>query len=128
MFDGTSDSDLASMWQRAKLSELELQRERREIEDEIIKRASMPEDYTGTLSAYDLKITYSQSTNVDGEALKELAWEHAMFDRLGTLFRWKPEICRKAWSAATDEERAKLSGAITTKAARPSFEMKKENK
>lgn len=122
----SSDAVLAKWWKKCKESETDAQHLRRELEDEIIKRAQMPDDFTGTISVYNIKITYSQSTKIDADALQTLAREHGLSDRLSELFRWKPEIAKKAWGAATDEERAKLSGAVTTRASRPSFEMKKE--
>ena len=121
----TPDEQLAEWWKSAKETEIYGQRRRRELEDEIVKRAAMPVDFTGTMNAYDLKITFSQSTKIDADALQDLAWKHGLFDRLKELFRWKPELAKKAWEAATDDERAKLSGAITTVVGRPSFELKK---
>lgn len=125
-FDDVLDAELAEWWKSAKETEAHAQLCRREVEDEIVKRAAMPVDFTGTMNAYDLKITFSQSTKIDADALQDLAWKHGLFDRLKELFRWKPELAKKAWEAATDDERAKLSGAITTTVGRPSFELKKE--
>ena len=114
--------DLIQQWRKAKDAETTAQAERRQIEDTIASVVSLAEDLDGTLTISGvLKITGRIDRKVDAEKLQELAREAGLTDHLSGLFRWKPEINRKAWDAAADSITRPLLGAITSKPGRPSF-------
>ena len=114
--------DLISQWRKAKDAETTAQAERRQIEDIIASVVSLADDLDGTLTISGvLKITGRIDRKVDAEKLQELAREAGLTDHLAGLFRWKPEINRKAWDAAADSITRPLLGAITSKPGRPSF-------
>ena len=114
--------DLISQWRKAKDAETTAQAERRQIEDIIASVVSLADDLDGTLTISGvLKITGRIDRKVDADKLQELAREAGLTDHLSGLFRWKPEINRKAWDAASDSITRPLLGAITSKPGRPSF-------
>ena len=114
--------DLISQWRKAKDAETTAQAQRRQIEDIIASVVSLAEDLDGTLTISGvLKITGRIDRKVDAEKLQELAREAGLTDHLAGLFRWKPEINRKAWDAASESITRPLLGAITSKPGRPSF-------
>jgi hypothetical protein len=114
--------DLISQWRKAKDAETTAQAERRQIEDIIASVVSLADDLDGTLTISGvLKITGRIDRKVDADKLQELAREAGLTDHLSGLFRWKPEINRKAWDAAADSITRPLLGAITSKPGRPSF-------
>lgn len=114
--------DLIQAWRKAKDAETTAQAERRHIEDTIASVVSLAEDLDGTLTISGvLKITGRIDRKVDADKLQELAREAGLTDHLSGLFRWKPEINRKAWDAASDSITRPLLGAITSKPGRPSF-------
>lgn len=114
--------DLISQWRKAKDAETTAQAERRQIEDIIASVVSLADDLDGTLTISGvLKITGRIDRKVDADKLQELAREAGLTDHLSGLFRWKPEINRKAWDAAAESITRPLLGAITSKPGRPSF-------
>ena len=114
--------DLIQQWRKAKDAETTAQAERRQIEDTIASVVSLADDLDGTLTISGiLKITGRIDRKVDADKLQELAREAGLTDHLSGLFRWKPEINRKAWDAAADSITRPLLGAITSKPGRPSF-------
>jgi hypothetical protein len=114
--------DLISQWRKAKDAETTAQAERRQIEDIIASVVSLADDLDGTLTISGvLKITGRIDRKVDADKLQELAREAGLTDHLSGLFRWRPEINRKAWDAAADSITRPLLGAITSKPGRPSF-------
>jgi hypothetical protein len=114
--------DLIQQWRKAKDAETTAQAERRQIEDTIASVVSLAEDLDGTLTISGvLKITGRIDRKVDADKLQELAREAGLTDHLSGLFRWKPEINRKAWDAASESITRPLLGAITSKPGRPSF-------
>lgn len=114
--------DLISQWRKAKDAETTAQAERRQIEDIIASVVSLADDLDGTLTISGvLKITGRIDRKVDADKLQELAREAGLTDHLSGLFRWKPEINRKAWDAASESITRPLLGAITSKPGRPSF-------
>ena len=113
--------DLTAAWRKAKDAETAAQAERRQIEDTIAAIVDLAADLDGTVTHGALKITGRIDRKVDSERLQELAREAGLTDHLSGLFRWKPEINRKAWDAAADSITRPLLGAITSKPGRPSF-------
>ena len=115
-------------WAIAKATEQNAQEERRTIEDQITLLLKVPADLDGTVTHGVLKITGRIDRKVDGDKLQELAREAGLTDHLSGLFRWRPEINRKAWDAADTSITGPLLGAITSKPGRPSFALVTEKK
>ena len=115
-------------WAIAKATEQNAQEERRTIEDQITLLLKVPADLDGTVTHGALKITGRIDRKVDADLLQELARNAGLSDHLSALFRWKPEINRKAWDAADTSITGPLLGAITSKPGRPSFALVTEKK
>ena len=113
---------LIEQWRKAKETEAAAVEERRQIEDTIAVILGIPEDLDGVVKVSGiLKITGRIDRKVDGDKLQQLALDAGLTDHLSALFRWKPEINRKAWDAASESITRPLLGAITSKPGRPSF-------
>ena len=116
---------LADTWRAYKEDEEDAKAGRLAIEREMVESLNLPEDHEGVSTINGLAITHKMSVSVDTGGLKELQQSGEITnDRLGEIFRWKPSINSKAWGAATEQERAILSKAITTKPAKPGFKDK----
>ncbi len=125
-------NELATRWLVAKQQEETATLDRRKIEDQIKKLASVAEDFEGTetveLYLYEIKIVGRIDRKVDGDKVQELAIEAGLTDHLSRLFRWKPEINMTLWKAADDSITRPLAAAITAKPGRSSFKIiKKEH-
>lgn len=119
--------DLITLWTELKAREVEAQKERRAVEDDIAKLIGIRDDVEGTTTVDGLKVTTRIDRKVDADKLVELARDAGLSDHLSALFRWKPEINRKVWDAADESITRPLADAITTKPARPSFSKGKDN-
>lgn len=117
---------LAERWRVHKRAELEAQACRREIEDEITRRAGKAVDYQGREKVEGLEISWSLTESLDRDALLATGLDH---ETLSTFVRWKPELNRAAYKTAPEDVRNKIESAITRKPGRPSFsEIKKGEK
>ena len=125
-----STAELCSDWIECKATEKAAIDHRREIEDELIRRLEIASDLDGTerreLERHALKIVGRIDRKVDAEMAQELAAEHGIGEYLSTLFRWKPEIILRAWSAAPETVTSALARAITAKPGRPSFSIEEQ--
>lgn len=110
---------LCKQWLDAKRAEQEATERRRAIEDELLALGEVK-------SAGPYKVTVNQrmNTRIDADALQEIAIEHGLHGHLSTLFRWKPELNKKAWDATEESITRPLLDAITTTPGRPSFAIK----
>jgi hypothetical protein len=121
----TDVEQLAQMWLYAKDTETTATADRRAIEDQIRKIASIRDDVEGTenlaLEGFKVKVVSRIDRKVDADKVQELAAEHGLTDHLSTLFRWKPEINMAIWKAADEAITKPLATAITAKPGRPSF-------
>lgn len=121
----TDVEQLAAMWVYAKDTETTATADRRAIEDQIRKIASIRDDVEGTenlaLEGFKVKVVSRIDRKVDADKVQELAAEHGLTDHLSTLFRWKPEINMAVWKAADEAITKPLAAAITAKPGRPSF-------
>lgn len=121
----TDVEQLAEMWLYAKDTETTATADRRAIEDQIRKIASIRDDVEGTenlaLEGFKVKVVSRIDRKVDADKVQELAAEHGLTDHLSTLFRWKPEINMAIWKAADEAITKPLAAAITAKPGRPSF-------
>jgi hypothetical protein len=122
--------DLSARWLRAKQIERQSIDERRKIESQLLSLIGIPETFEGTETAntgeYKIKIVGRMSRKVDADKLNELAIENGLEAHLHNLFRWKPEINAKAWSAADEAITLPLLDAITTTPRLTSFIITKE--
>jgi hypothetical protein len=117
---------LAEMWREQKRAELGAQTRRREIEDEIARRAGKAVDYQGREKVEGLEISWSLTESLDRDALLATGLDH---ETLSTFVRWRPELNKAAYKTAPEGVRIKIEGAITRKPGRPSFsEIKKGDK
>lgn len=121
----TDVEQLAQMWLYAKDTETTATADRRAIEDQIRKIASIRDDVEGTenlaLEGFKVKVVSRIDRKVDADKVQELAAEHGLTDHLSTLFRWKPEINMAIWKATDEAITKPLAAAITAKPGRPSF-------
>lgn len=112
-------------WLQAKQDERAAVEKRREMEKLLTDMYEVTDDFEGSKTVddgkYKIKVTGRMNRKIDSEKLQEVAVENGLFDHLSTLFRWKPEINKKAWEQAAPEITAPLSEAITTKPGKPSF-------
>jgi hypothetical protein len=113
--------DMIAEWREAKEAERAAQERRREVEDALAQHLAIPADLDGTSTFGVLKVTGRIDRKVDADLLQELARDAGLTDHLSALFRWKPEINKKAWDNADESITKPLSGAITSKPGRPSF-------
>ena len=121
---------LYQRWLDAKKLETAAVKDRRELEDLMVKEFSIPKDLDGTtskeLDGYKIKIEGRINTKIDADKLQMLAAEAGLSEHLSSLFRWKPEINAKAWGAAADAVTQPLLGAITSTPGRPTFTITKD--
>ena len=113
------------LWIEAKAAESAAIKQRREIEDKLVKQFDIPENLDGTKNidadTFKIKIEGRINRKVNADKLQELAAEHGLTDHLSSLFRWKPEIAMTAWKAADASITTPLLDAITATPGRPSF-------
>ena len=116
-------------WVDAKAAEAAATKKRREIEDQLVKQFSIPENLEGTKNIeaemFKIKIEGRINRKVNADKLQELAAEHGLTEHLSSLFRWKPEINMTLWKAADASITTPLLDAITATPGRPSFTITK---
>lgn len=116
-------------WVEAKAAEAAATKKRREIEDQLVKQFSIPENLEGTKNIeaemFKIKIEGRINRKVNADKLQELAAEHGLTEHLSSLFRWKPEINMTLWKAADASITTPLLDAITATPGRPSFTITK---
>jgi len=112
-------------WIEAKAAEAMAIKQRRAIEDIMVKSFEVAEDFEGTKNieaeTFKIKIEGRINRKVNADKLQEIAAEHGLTDHLSSLFRWKPEIAMTAWKAADKVITTPLLDAITATPGRPSF-------
>jgi len=117
-------------WLDAKKIESAAVKDRRELEDLMVKEFGIAKDLDGTVNkeadGYKVKIEGRINTKIDADKLQVLASEAGLSEHLSSLFRWKPEINARVWNAASDAVTAPLLGAITSTPGRPTFTITKE--
>jgi hypothetical protein len=123
-------STLYQRWLDAKKLEAAAVTERRQLEDQMAEEFGLPKDLDGTVNhqvdGYKIKMEGRINKKIDADKLQMLAAEAGLSEHLSSLFRWKPEINAKAWSAAADAVTQPLLGAITSTPGRPTFTITKE--
>jgi hypothetical protein len=117
-------------WLDAKKIESAAVKDRRELEDLMVKEFGIAKDLDDTVNkeadGYKVKIEGRINTKIDADKLQVLASEAGLSEHLSSLFRWKPEINARVWNAASDAVTAPLLGAITSTPGRPTFTITKE--
>jgi len=121
---------LYQRWLDAKNRETAAVKDRRELEDSMVKEFALPKDLEGTVNhevgGYKIKMEGRINRKVDSDKLQMLAAEAGLSEHLSSLFRWKPEINVKAWDAASDAVTRPLLDAITSTSGRPTFTITKD--
>jgi hypothetical protein len=121
---------LYQRWLDAKKLEGVAIKERRELEDLMVKEFAVPKDLNTTINreaeGYKVKIEGRINQKIDADKLQLLATEAGLSEHLSSLFRWKPEINAKVWNAAADAVTLPLLGAITSTPGRPTFTITQE--
>lgn len=121
---------LYQRWLDAKKLETAAVKDRRELEDLMVKEFAIPKDLDGTtnkeIDGYKVKIEGRINTKIDADKLQMLAAEAGLSEHLSSLFRWKPEINSKVWSAADEAVTRPLLDAITSTPGRPTFTITKD--
>ena len=121
---------LHQRWLDAKKLETAAVKDRRELEDLMVKEFAIPKDLDGTtnkeIDGYKVKIEGRINTKIDADKLQMLAAEAGISEHLSSLFRWKPEINAKVWNAAAEVVTGPLLGAITSTPGRPTFTITKD--
>jgi hypothetical protein len=121
---------LSADWLEAKEAERQAQGRRLQIEKELVEMAEIGEQFEGSKTfkpqGFKVRISRSFRRKVDGEKLQAVAEQHGLFSYLQELFRWKPEIDKKAWDSAEEQVTRVLSAAITTAPGKPSVTIEQE--
>lgn len=121
--------------QAAKILEIkaqieDLKRQQWEEESKLAAAFGVPEQWTGqktnTVGLYKITARRALNTKIDVKQLRKIATDHALENKLGELFRWKPEIDRKAWDKESLETRTLLSYAITQTPGKISFAVERQ--
>ena len=117
----------------AKAAEERAKAARLRIEEELAAAIGVPESWTGSTTSdiCGYKVTCARRDNVkiDADAVRGIAAESSAFDQYSRqVFRWKPEIDKKAWDAAPDEVIKAFSAAITRTPGKISFTLKLKDK
>lgn len=102
---------------------------REAIERELAAAIGVPETWTGSTTSEicGFKVTCTRRDNVriDADAVRGIAAESSALDQFSKqIFRWKPEIDKKAWDAAPDDVIKAFSAAVTRTPGKISFALK----
>ncbi len=113
----------------AKEAEARAKAAREAIERELAAAIGVPETWTGSTTSEicGFKVTCTRRDNVriDADAVRGIASESSALDQFSKqIFRWKPEIDKKAWDAAPDDVIKAFSAAVTRTPGKISFALK----
>lgn len=124
-----SVSELVSIWIEAKKSEAFAVESRRIVEDKLSEALGILETDDGaktidTECGHKIKITCRIDRKIDPDLLAKLGEENGVPTPIWQgLVRWKAETNTKALKGLPEQFKAALSGAITAKAGRPSYQI-----
>jgi hypothetical protein len=123
---------LARMWLEAKEQERHAQDARKEIESKLLTAIGRSDDDMSSENVnkggFKIAITGRSTVRIDSETLQYLAAKADIEPYLSSLFRWKPEMDKKAWKESPESVKSALSDAITIKPGRPGFKITKIEK
>lgn len=113
----------------AKEAEARAKAAREAIERELAAAIGVPDTWTGSTTSEicGFKVTCTRRDNVriDADAVRGIAAESSALDQYSKqVFRWKPEIDKKAWDAAPDDVIKAFSAAVTRTPGKISFALK----
>ena len=113
----------------AKAAEERAKAAREAIERELATAIGVPETWTGSTTSeicgYKVTCTRRDNIKIDADAVRGIALESAALDGYSKqIFRWKPEIDKKAWDAAPDDVIKAFSAAVTRTPGKISFALK----
>lgn len=104
---------------------------RKTIEDRLTEALEVDVSEEGERShrvgAYRIKVRNTRYVKVDPTAIQDIATQHSLSGWLPELFRWKPEVNKKAWTKAPEAVTRILSAGITSKPGSPSYTITKED-
>lgn len=117
----------------AKEAEARAKAAREAIERELAAAIGVPESWTGSTTSdicgYKVTCTRRDNIKIDADAVRGIAAESAtLSEYTRTIFRWKPEIDKKAWDAAPVEVIKAFSAAVTRTPGKISFSLKLKDK
>lgn len=113
----------------AKAAEERAKAARLRIEEELAAAIGVPESWTGSTTSdicgYKVTCTRRDNIKIDADAVRGIAAESSALDQFSKqIFRWKPEIDKKAWDAAPDDVIKAFSAAVTRTPGKISFALK----
>ena len=113
----------------AKAAEERAKAAREAIERELAAAIGVPESWTGSTTSdicgYKVTCTRRDNIKIDADAVRGIAAESSALDQYSKqVFRWKPEIDKKAWDAAPDDVIKAFSAAVTRTPGKISFALK----
>ncbi len=113
----------------AKEAEARAKAAREAIERELAAAIGVPDTWTGSTTSEicGFKVTCTRRDNVriDADAVRGIAAESSALEQYSKqVFRWKPEIDKKAWDAAPDDVIKAFSAAVTRTPGKISFALK----
>ena len=113
----------------AKAAEERAKAARLRIEEELAAAIGVPESWTGSTTSdicgYKVTCTRRDNIKIDADAVRGIAAESSTLDQYSKqVFRWKPEIDKKAWDAAPDDVIKAFSAAVTRTPGKISFALK----
>ena len=113
----------------AKEAEARAKAAREAIERELAAAIGVPETWTGSTTSeicgFKVTCTRRDNVKVDADAVRGIAAESSALDQYSKqVFRWKPEIDKKAWDAAPDDVIKAFSAAVTRTPGKISFALK----
>lgn len=123
-----NELDIIQDLYQAKQAEANAKAKRIALEHELETAIGIPEDWEGsqtrTVNVYKVKVTKKMNITVDPKKLRDVANTYGLNDRLKTLFRWKPELNKKAWGEAPENERTVFATAMKSSPSKASFNIK----
>ena len=113
----------------AKAAEERAKAARVAVETELAAAIGVPETWTGSTTSeicgYKVTCTRRDNVKIDAEAVHGIAAESAPLEVYAKqIFRWKPEIDKKAWDSAPAEVIKAFAPAITRTPGKISFALK----
>lgn len=118
----------------AKDEEAAVKAKRMQLEDQLAKAIGVPETWTGSttndIGGYKVTCKRADNVKIDCDAVTSLMGQSPELGHFGrTIFRWKPEIDKKAWDAAPADIIKVYSAAVTRTPGKVGFTLKlKDNK
>lgn len=114
-------NELCADWLECRELEEKVKELRRSLEDQILLQGAS----SNPIGEYQIEVNQRPQYKVNADLLDQLAQENGLTDHISTLFRWRPELNLKAWTAADKAITDPLLPAITVTHARPTLTITK---